>query len=95
MGESKRFNRLLAKVNENYGEALQRLAGLPPEEKIMDGDTLAKIREKMDAIRKQLEEDSPECFVEQAHTDGHGIAKTYWHYGYLIALKDVLQLFRN
>ena len=55
-------------------------------------DALALIRERRDKLRASLHTDSPECFEDQQHADGPGLAKTYWHYGYYIALKDVLAL---
>ena len=34
----------------------------------------------------------PEVFAEQRHLDEGSQARAYWHYGYLVALRDVLKL---
>ncbi len=53
-----------------------------------------EVREKIEERKKFLESDllktSPEIFKEQKHLDKGSIERTYWHYGYLIALSDIL-----
>jgi uncharacterized protein YecT (DUF1311 family) len=39
-----------------------------------------------------LKEHAAECFEEQSHLDEGSRERTYWHYGYLVALNDVLRL---
>lgn len=39
-----------------------------------------------------LAEHSPECIRDQRHLDAGSPERTYWHYGYLMAVKDVLAL---
>jgi hypothetical protein len=37
-----------------------------------------------------LKENHPNIFDEQKHLDKNSIEQLYWHYGYYIALKDIL-----
>lgn len=39
-----------------------------------------------------LKEKGPDCVAEQAHLDEGSRERIYWHYGYLVALKDVLKM---
>ena len=39
-----------------------------------------------------LKENGPDCTAEQAHLDEGSRERVYWHYGYMVALKDVLKL---
>ncbi len=39
-----------------------------------------------------LKENGPDCVTEQAHLDEGSRERVYWHYGYMVALKDVLKL---
>jgi hypothetical protein len=40
-----------------------------------------------------LRENSPYCFHDQKHLDEGSPERAYWHYGYLVALKDVWRQF--
>jgi uncharacterized protein YecT (DUF1311 family) len=42
--------------------------------------------------RAWLKEHAPEVFKEQAHLNDGSRERTYWHYGYMVALTDVLRL---
>lgn len=56
----------------------------------MPFDTKLKIRK--DGLREFLKKDHPEIFDEQKHLDDGTPERTYWHYGYYVALGDVLNL---
>ncbi len=47
-------------------------------------------REMAEGLQRWLEENAPECWEEQRHLDAGTTQRTYWHYGYLCALRDVL-----
>lgn len=51
----------------------------------------ARLRQRIDAIEKFLA--GTNVKDEQGHLEPGSTAKLYWHYGYLMALKDVLSLF--
>ena len=51
----------------------------------------SRIIKRKDALRDWLARDHPEC-GEQRHLDGGTTERAYWHYGYMMALKDVLRL---
>ena len=42
-----------------------------------------------------LRENAPYCFADQNHLDDGTPERAYWHYGYLVALKDVRKLLRR
>ncbi len=47
---------------------------------------------RADGLREWLVENGQECFAEQAHLNEGSRERVYWHYGYLVALRDVLNL---
>lgn len=56
-------------------------------------------KEKLDQIRRQqeqvaawLDEQCPYAMVDQKHLEEATPERTYWHYGYHAALRDVLRL---
>ena len=42
-----------------------------------------------------LRENAPYCFADQSHLDANTVERAYWHYGYLVALKDVRRLLQR
>jgi hypothetical protein len=50
------------------------------------------LRDKANALRDWLEQHCPRCGDEQAHLVQGTAERSYWHYGYLSALRDVLRL---
>jgi hypothetical protein len=48
------------------------------------------IRHCAEALEHWLEEHAPKVHEEQAHLDEGSDARAYWNYGYLMALRDVL-----
>ena len=47
------------------------------------------IQERIDDLTEWLNENGADCSCEQAHLDQGSTERLYWHYGYLIALRDV------
>lgn len=50
------------------------------------------IRERMTNQCAWLADTAPQVTVEQKHLDEGSVERTYWHYGYMVALRDVLKL---
>ena len=48
------------------------------------------IRHCAEALETWLKEHAPQVTEEQAHLDAGTDARAYWNYGYLMALRDVL-----
>ena len=50
-----------------------------------------QIEKRMNATRKWLRDNSSACFTEQKHLDEGSQERAYWHYGYMVALRDVMR----
>lgn len=50
------------------------------------------LKSRLDGIMKWLEENQSECRTEQRHLDEGTQERAYWHYGYAVAIRDVLAL---
>jgi len=57
-----------------------------------DLSAAARIERRQGDLQAWLKEHAPECFEDQLHLDDGSRERTYWHYGYLVALTDILQL---
>lgn len=68
--------------------ALQEVAAML----IVQPETLQALKSREDGQRKWLHEDHVEIFREQKHLDGGSVERAYWHYGYSVALGDVIRL---
>lgn len=55
-------------------------------------EATALLEKRRDDTAEWLRDTAPECSREQKHLDEGTEARTYWHYGYLMALKDALAL---
>ena len=56
-------------------------------------DSLAQTLDKLRVRRDELERVLPvHIFVDQRHLDMNTSERDYWHYGYLVALRDALDL---
>ncbi len=51
-----------------------------------------KIAIRIKTIKDWLMLEHPDIFHEQKHLDEGTTERAYWHYGYLVALKDILNL---
>lgn len=54
--------------------------------------TTERIRRRIEALEAHLREHGIDVFAEQRHLDPGTSERAYWHYGYLVALRDVLGL---
>ena len=52
--------------------------------------SLEAIQERIDSLTKWLEENGDGCAEKQRHLDAGTCERAYWHYGYLMALRDVI-----
>ena len=50
----------------------------------------AAIREREDALSNWISENGESCFSEQLHFETDSSERMYWHHGYLMALRDVI-----
>lgn len=46
---------------------------------------------RRDSIVAYLKRECPYCVEEQKHLDERTTERYYWHYGYLVALRDMLR----
>jgi hypothetical protein len=51
-----------------------------------------RLQQRHDDLLHWLQVSAPECFSDQNHLDENSEARAYWHYGYYMALKDVLAM---
>jgi hypothetical protein len=58
-------------------------------DKVLD---LSAVQSRIDSMRRWLAEQGANCFEEQRHLDEGTPERVYWHYGYLIALQDVMRM---
>lgn len=57
--------------------------------------TYALIEERTRALAQWLEDESPYVQFDQGHLDNGSPQQAYWHFGYLMALRDVLELLKD
>ena len=50
----------------------------------------AALSTRMDGLAEFLRKDGRDVFSEQAHLETGSRERAYWHYGYYVALKDVM-----
>ena len=54
-----------------------------------------RIEQREHDLLEWLKSAAPECFSEQKHCEEGSPERVYWHYGYLMALRDVQRLMRG
>lgn len=52
---------------------------------------ISSIEKRASDLRDWLKQNAPGCFTEQRHLDENSREQVYWHYGYMVALRDVLR----
>jgi hypothetical protein len=52
---------------------------------------ISALKNRANGLRDWLTENAPECFTEQKHLDEGTQERVYWHYGYMVALRDALR----
>ena len=55
------------------------------------GELIEALRSRADGQGEWLLQQKPEIFEEQMHCQEGTIERIYWHYGYRVALMDVLR----
>lgn len=53
---------------------------------------IAKIENRIRDLSVWLEENATDCRAEQKHLEEGSHERAYWHYGYMVALRDTLAL---
>jgi hypothetical protein len=53
---------------------------------------IGKIEARANELGIWLQSNAPECRIEQSHLQEGSQERAYWHYGYLVALRDTLRL---
>ena len=56
---------------------------------------LKKIERRAAILEKWLNKYGPTALTDQRHLDEGSTERVYWHYGYLMALRDVLAIIIN
>ena len=51
-----------------------------------------KLNRRAKGTARWLKENAPNCVREQKHLQEGTAERAYWHYGYLVAIQDVLNL---
>lgn len=59
-----------------------------------DGN-LRKLQKRADDTAAWLAENAPYIPEDQKHLDAGTAEQAYWHYGYVVALRDALKLLRT
>ena len=54
---------------------------------------ISEIQKRADDLREWLQKNAPAALTEQKHLDDGTQERVYWHYGYMVALRDVLRFF--
>jgi len=52
---------------------------------------LSVVEERAKNLKQWLQENGADCFHEQRHLDEGTPERIYWHYGYMVAIQDVLR----
>lgn len=55
-------------------------------------DLPTALSKRIGPLQRWLAENASACVHEQKHLDEGSAERTYWHYGYLCALRDILKL---
>ena len=58
-------------------------------------DILAKVKEREAGMLDWLKLNAPYVFGEQKHLDEKTPERAYWHYGYMVACRDILNKLEN
>ena len=52
---------------------------------------ISVLEDRARQLSEWLKKSAPECFTEQKHLDENTQERVYWHYGYMVALRDALR----
>ena len=63
-----------------------------PQSTPTPNDICERLEKRMKGLESWLVEQAPECFDEMKHLDEGSPERVYWHYGRMVALRDVVAL---
>jgi hypothetical protein len=55
----------------------------------------SKLRKRLHQLERWLARECPRCEDEQLHLTKGTAERAYWHYGYLVAVRDMLGLIKK
>jgi len=58
-------------------------------------DVADSLQKRIDGIEAWLSEIGSSCQIEQRHCEEGTVERAYWHYGYMVALRDALDLLKR
>jgi len=58
-------------------------------------ECLERLTSRRDGQRNWLKREFPQIFKEQGHLDTGSVERYYWHYGYAVAITDILNLLQK
>lgn len=70
-----------------YAQAIRALLTATQGQEWRD---LPVIRARAENLKEWLQDNAPYIAVDQRHLDADTVERAYWHYGYMVALRDVL-----
>jgi len=85
-------------VTKEFSARFYRVLGMVSGSRLADKVRMAEVidievlKNRADGLRDWLLKKAPECFTEQKHTEEGTQERIYWHYGYLVAMRDIYQL---
>lgn len=56
---------------------------------------ISEVEKRVSELSDWLKEEAPECLSEQKQLNEGTQERAYWHYGYMVALRDVLRFLTN
>lgn len=54
--------------------------------------SFASLVQRERSLSEWLKRNHPEVVADQKHLDEGSVERAYWHYGYMVALRDVMRL---
>ncbi len=61
-----------------------------PEYFSIESEQMQAISQRVGELTRWLAEHAPNCETAQKHLEQGSVEQTYWHYGYVCALRDVV-----
>ena len=52
---------------------------------------IGAVEKRVSDLKEWLQKNAPESLTEQKHLDEGTQERVYWHYGYMVALRDILK----
>lgn len=64
-------------------------------DEIFPDDLLSRLDKRVEGITEWLGDEAPYVMADQKHLTENTPERAYWHYGYMIAIQDVLRAIRK